>query len=903
MIFKRWFKPKWQHADAAIRQQALDALHPNEVEHKNILHELAFNDGAEAVRKAALHRLNDFALWWQASKQDPAERLKLYAEQQLINQLLAGQVSTTLKQKFIEQCNRSSVLEQLAIKETDHELRLALLQRLQRNDLVLQTLAEPDFPDTAKRVLLADITDAKLLEKLSKQLSEPLANEIQQRLTELAELQLKPLRLRKEVTLLLAKLNALRERTELTDIPDLQQALEQQWQALFDDLACLPTEEAQGFKNKYQQISSRLTQWLEPKLAVLAEAKQQAELVAKQQAVVNQLTESIARLTQQVAAQLQQGGTEHQLLINAIEALRAEVAAATLNQVQSTSLLSELTTLQQQCEQLPLIAATLATLGSSLTEFSAKPLPDHSEQLDAAEQQLALFLSEWRSKSKALIIPLPHELKQGMQQVKQQWQNAIEQLKAQQQKGTRQFRSKCAEFKRLHAAGRFKVLFGLFKGISDDYTQLSVVAQAQLEKEFAEISSLHADLASLQYYLATPRKQALLSEIQSLAKLEVSDAKTRADQVKQARANWNALGKADPAEEEQLNQAFDIACEAAFEPCRQLFAKLDAERAAHLAERQQLLTELSSLSQADIEVKTLEQRYRQLTQRWRGAGAVNRRDYQSLQQQFQELSKQIREKINAEQQVHELAKQALIAEAEGALTLTDPAQTAAILKELQQRWKTIGFAGRQQDQALWMAFRAVCDNFFAQRNEEYKLQQEADQQALQQSTQQLAELAEQVAQADSVQELHALQLQCRQFSLPDVAEARQQLHQLKLQIEARLESLQQLQQREDLQALFAALANGELKPEQFPAAYRDALSIKTPALSRPELTVALELLSGKDSGQSSASEKQRVQLALLTLKHNAGQQLTPEQLLQQWLAHGAVAEQEQPLLKRVAALF
>ncbi|CAM5223189.1 hypothetical protein ALON55S_01433 [Alishewanella longhuensis] len=167
----------------------------------------------------------------------------------------------------------------------------------------------------------------------------------------------------------------------------------------------------------------------------------------------------------------------------------------------------------------------------------------------------------------------------------------------------------------------------------------------------------------------------------------------------------------------------------------------------------------------------------------------------------------------------------------------------------------------------------------------------------------LAQLAVQINQADTSAAVNALQGQLRQLNLPDSAAARQQYQQLTQQLEQRLYSLQQQQERTELQALFSALATGELKAEQWPAAYRDALAISTPALSRPELTLALELISGKDSGVSSSAEKQQVQLALLSLKHNAGQQLTLEQLLQQWLAHGAVAEQEQPLLKRVAALF
>lgn len=903
MIFKRWFKPKWQHADAAIRLHAIQTLQATESEHKKILHELAFNDGVEAVRKAALHQLNDFALWWQASKHDAAERLKQYAEQQLIGQLLEGEVEAALKQKFIAQCNRSTVLEQLALKERDPQLRFTLLQRLERADLVQQSLLDAAFPDHYKRQLLAQITDEKQLEKLTKQLNAELAAELTERLAALAEQKQKPLRLRKELTLLLAKLNALRERSQLAEVPALQQNLAEQWQQLTADLACLPADEAETFSTKYQQLTERLNNWLAPKLAELAAAKATADQQALQAANYQQLHQAMSALEQQLVVQMQQGGTEHALLETALQALNDELNSAELAPEQHAKLQAALARLQQQCQQLPQIAAALSALTQLAAEFQAQTLPQAAEQLVEAEQQLAAFIQAWRVQTKLLAIALPAELNSQLQQLKQQWQSAIDSLKKQQQKGARQLRSKCAEFKRLHVAGRYKVLFGLYKGISDDYAQLSDAAKAQLEKDYAEVTALHAELESLQHYIATPRKQALLAEMQQLTSEAVTDAKARAEQVKLARANWNSLGKADPTQDDALNQAFDSACEAAFEPCRQIFAKLDADRALHLQQRQQLLTELTALANAELEVKALEQAYRQLSQRWREAGAVNRRDYQALQQQYQQLSNTIRDKVAAAQQVQEAAKSALIVEAKAALALADGTQTASVLKELQQRWKTLGFAGRKQDQALWLEFRALCDTFFAKRNEEYKSQQQAEQQAWQNASSSLATLAEQVCQADTLQTVSALQTQLRQLVLPDVPEARQQYQQLSQQLEQQLQTIQQAQQRNDLQRLFSALAQGELKAEHWPAAYREALTIATPALSRPELTLALELISGKDSGQSSPAEKQQVQLALLSLKHNAGQQLTSEQLLQHWLAHGTVAEQEQPLLKRVAALF
>lgn len=907
MIFKRWFKPKWQHQDAAVRLQALESLDPQNTEHKNTLHELAFNDGAEAVRKAALHRLNDFSLWWQASKQDAAERLKLYAEQQLVQQLLTGKVDSALKHKFIEQCQRSSILEQLALQDNDATLRLSLLQRLGRQDLLMQSLLDATFPVACKAQLLSAIQDEKQLEKLSKQLPGELASQAEQQLQKLQQDKQRPVKLRKELTLLLAKLNALREWSQLADIPALQQQLAAEWQQLAADLPVLPDTEAAQYQEKYQQLQQKLDTWLSPKLAALA--AEQQRLAAQQQAAaqLKQLTTAIAALQQQISAQLANladfSAQQQGLLQQAHQELTQEVTSSTLSAEQQSGLQRELTTLAAQLQALPAAADTLQQLTTLLNDFAAQALPATAAECDQAAAQLQQFKQQWRQSVQQLGLPVPADLAAQQQQLQQRWKATLTELQQQQHKQLRQLRSKCAEFKRLHGAGRFKVLFGLYKGLLSDYQQLDSSAQQQAERDFNEITALYQELNDLQQYIATPRKHEMLAQMQQLAAEPVEDAKQRAEQVKLARANWNSLGKADPAADDNLNQAFDEACEAAFAPCRELFAKQDAERAAHLAQRQQILTELALLLHTEMPEKALEQSLRQLTQRWREAGAVKRQDYQALQQQYQQLNQQLRAKLTAAQQAQAAAKQALVAEAQSALSLPDQGQTATVLKELQQRWKQLGFAGKQQDQALWLEFRALCDGFFNQRQAEHQAQQAAQQQAWSTLQQQLRDIAKALADATELSTVQQLQQQLQQLTLPDLAEARAAREQLATELSSKAASLRQQKQKTELNQLFEALAAGQWRPELVPAGYRDALQGTTPPLSRRELTVALELLTGQGTTQVEPGEKQQVQLALLSMKHNGGQQVNAEQLLQHWLAHGPVAANEQPLLQRVAALF
>lgn len=156
-------------------------------------------------------------------------------------------------------------------------------------------------------------------------------------------------------------------------------------------------------------------------------------------------------------------------------------------------------------------------------------------------------------------------------------------------------RSKLAEFRRLYEAGRYKVLFGLFKGIQQSYAELSVAQQQQLAKDYQAAEQQLQQLNELQNYIATPRKQELVAQMQALAVATDVAAPERAEQVKLARATWQTLGRADEALEADLNQAFNLACEQAFAPCRDYFAAQDEQRKQNALIKQQILADLTAL--------------------------------------------------------------------------------------------------------------------------------------------------------------------------------------------------------------------------------------------------------------------------------------------------------------------
>ena len=902
MIFKRFFKPKWQHADAAVRQLAIADLNQNDQEHKSVLHELAFNDGAEAVRKAALLKLNDFALWWQASKHDSAERLQQLAEQTLISQLLQNKVEPKLKQQFIAQCNRSSILEQLAQTETDAGIKFGLLQRLNKAELNQKALQDPVLQLAQKRELLAQINDEKTLEKLAKQLDGELQTDVVQKLQHCHEQKQKPLLLRKQLTLLLAKLNAVRERVTLSDIPQQLGEYQTHWQELTPELACLG-EEAAEYQAKYDKIVQQLQHWLAPRLAELESIQAEQAKNAAQAQQQHALQQELVTLEQQLQQTLLNTDINAaQQLEQQLQELSAKLADADV--ANRASLAKGISQLQQRLAQLPLLAEQLAQLTRIVADWAALTAPTTAEQYQQHTTQLTLWQQEWRRLTKAMVIAVPASLLEAKTALSQQWQDLAKSFDAESEKIQRQCRSKLAQYRRLYNAGKYKVLFGLFKGIEEDYQQLTEQQRAQLSKDYEFARDKMTELADWQEYIATPRKQQLLTQMQQLsAEVPDNQIRQRADEVKQARAQWNSLGKADATMEAQLNNAFDVACEHAFAPCRVYFAALDAQRAEHVKQREQLIQQAVLLQQQNLDVKTLDNQLNQLKQAWQQAGAVDKQQFSVLNDAFTQALTPLREGLlSAQQQVVD-AKQQLIAKAQSAISLSEANVTAKILKECQQQWKTLGQAARKQDQSLWLEFRAVCDGFFNARAEQAQQQQLAEQAELQQFDATLSELKTAIQQASSGAELSALQQQVEGLQ-PQNGAAQQVVRQLRDTLAQKLISWQQQQQQRDVVEMFNLLANPALTAEQLPAKYRDSFAQgQEQQLTRAQLTLALEIICDVASPKEMQVARQQVQLLLLSDKHNQGNVLDKHTLFKRWLQFGAVVEAELPLLARVKALF
>jgi len=274
----------------------------------------------------------------------------------------------------------------------------------------------------------------------------------------------------------------------------------------------------------------------------------------------------------------------------------------------------------------------------------------------------------------------------------------------------------------------------LFKGVNQAITLLSAQQQQQLQRDFDNVSKKMAEVSDWEHYIATPRKQELLVEINALITTPLDDPNAQADKVKQYRKTWNSLGHAEETVDKELNDQFNLACEQAFAPCRLFYAEQEKSRALHLVTRNQIVEDAEKLAEkikptdlenSSIDFKELDGKLNKLQQRWQQSGEVDRQQYQKLFRLFKNTIQPIRKAIKDFYDANAAEKQALIDKAEQQLVIEDIYQAIEAVKKLQQKWRDIGFAGSHQESKLWQKFRAINDQVFAKR-EQVKSQQQAE---------------------------------------------------------------------------------------------------------------------------------------------------------------------------------
>ncbi|MFC3115158.1 DUF349 domain-containing protein [Cellvibrio fontiphilus] len=707
-------------------------------------------------------------------------------------------------------------------------------------------------------------------------------------------------------------------------------ALENEWQSLGQVSAAIQT--------RYQSALSACENKMAARAQAIADEEEKIALDAQALQLAQEALQNLKAMAQDIYR-----ATHIDELVNAnyevkIQELGNAVRLAANRQLPLEKLTKEF---EQRKQQTLNLIDQIKTSGTAQQIAGMLQQAEDSETLKAAQHKLQQFAKTARD--------LGEELPEALQEAKAK----LDAIWAERKQAEQAVKNSLREFGELARKGLWAAEQGFVrkaraiqKELEEKRAELTTAAQEIPKGIQAKLEDFEAQLAKLgdwHEFAVTPKKEALISQMQALAASDLNP-EARATKIHELQDSWKEVSKGAQQQDDDLWQQFQQASAVAYAPCKEFFEAQSAAREANLNKRRGLVSQLNQyLSGYDFTNavwKDVEQTLKTARSEWQTYWPVPRKAGNDLQKEFESLMEQLFSKITQEYENNKAAKQQLIEQAESLLAASDALEStelrnaAETAKQLQAEWKTIGKSWHKEDQQLWQEFRKHCDAIFARRSQAFENAKAARDAIAQKAEELIAQLhtiaarsAEEIKAAkidiEAIQaDFSALELpkeaikslqqkfsaamtaiatkrdsaraQAEQQSWQDLFTALDALREYELAVIAQKPATELAKQKSALETLIAntqrwpsgclSLVQQRLaKAESVGAAEQTA---NTQALRT--LTIRAEILAGKESP---ASDKQtRMEYQVQQMQQGFGQRDTHfEPLMSEWILLSAVA--------------
>ncbi|MDF1629545.1 MAG: DUF349 domain-containing protein [Alcanivoracaceae bacterium] len=806
-MFSRFFKPRWQHTDAKVREQAISMLDPDSESDRSILATLARGDSSSAVRAAASARLIDLTVLDHVVRNDREQSVRDSANQQ-IQALLAGTAKPGLtdaqRLQIIGSTDNQALLAAIAHTAKDSASRLAAANRIDDQSLLIHLALQG--ADAELRISVAGrLQNPEHLRSLTRDGRD-------KKVIQLAREKLKSYQQQQHEHQQHAQRGA-----------ELVELLLSHSKRPYDNLYAARLQQLQ---NSWQEISDHLDEPGKAHGAALIQLCQQHIDEWQQQQEKQQATDNAQQELKAAINTLQ----------DSLQALHEDTEWPASN-----SLTAILASQQRRWQEANGVSSADAAQEQQYLELVARweSLIDHWRQFDQQSPE-----STWPEN-----IPVPPELRK----------KPVEQEQPTDPQPTTSARGKKPgnEVDRtlgvLHNALRqrqLKFANRLWHKLEQLQDSISAGQQARMEKlkpQLDELRDWHA-------FAAEPKKLQLCEQMEQLANIEMA-AQEKADSIQILQEQWRELMSADQQSDQALWDRFRAAADIAWEPCREHFAEQDRERAANLAKRvalcDQLEQYLATLNPENVsDWSAVAEIRRTAPQEWKSYHPVRFTDIREVSKRFSDLLKRFDDQLDSIASTHITELEKLIEEGKSLAESDDSRQSAEHFKNLQKRWQNVGWVPLNSQRKLYKRFRTLADQVFARREEQFQAQRQqasseaetlrCELQALQQALSQASDDNAMKLLGDMVERINTLPCPKREEKLQQ-------------QREALIGEARQRRQRWPQWQRWSAL---KTSIENAPAADDDIV--------QQELAVAMEVIAGLESPEHAREQRMQWQLQQLS---------------------------------------
>ncbi len=906
-FLKNLFTPKWQHSDAKVRLASINAQSDVQT-----LKTLASKDLDLEVRLKALSYLQDSSDLNELLA-DKSPKIKQAAIKQFLFINLGSHELTEQTQK-IAQINDSQLLLTIATMADNKELAQTALSNIDDEQQLFNFISQSPSAK-ARQLAMEKIQQADLLKAIEQQFKNKDKTLTRIAKNKLAELQAAQEQLQKslshtknllEQALMLAKASF--KPTYLAELTHLKQA----WQKAQHD-----EQQQTQFTQAIQQCDEILNQNREIQAALVE--KQQNDQQAQ-----NQQKQTLDQLQQLFDACKSGAIGEDGALIEELTTIQAAwTKAAQLHKAGNA--------IQKEYDAL---ITPLLKLNNSL--LLLKDQKTENEKVAEEFQPLMKQLKSSLSQIKAINWPQEfpegkqlHQIESHIKQIK----DAIETHKKNEKQTLSTISSTLDTLEKNIKEGHIKNAKQQQAKVRKLLRQIPTQNDKSFNNRFVSLTEQLDELKDWQGFATAPKMEQLCSDMENLIDSQI-EASELSKNIHNLQDQWKFLGGLpDKHQHQALWVRFKTAADIAYEPCKQYYQNLtkikqyNKEQKEEICKQIEMFYEQNDWKNADW--KTVQSLMNQVNIEYKKYSPVENSAHKTLQNRFHQASKLIQDKISHYYQENAEQKQLLVDKAKELYTQEDLQSAIEACKNLQQKWKGIASAGRQEH-GLWKTFREQCDALFNRRSEQNEAHK---QQVINEKNQAklLMEKASALASTNDTESLIALQtlkISLSELELPHGYHEQkvQELNKIEEQIKQnQLQLAQQTKQALWVTAIEISekMAQWELNPEedkegletqlqqtQLPKGvlevFQKRLSDTQDHKEEDYLNLCLELEISLEVESPAADQAARMAMQVKRLQQNMGKkQPSPQQQLQDlklnWFALRATGSQYSKYSSRFSA--
>ena len=227
------------------------------------------------------------------------------------------------------------------------------------------------------------------------------------------------------------------------------------------------------------------------------------------------------------------------------------------------------------------------------------------------------------------------------------------------------------------------------------------------------------------------RKENILEQMKTMAEAETADVMDNLKKMKELQAEWKTIGAVPAPKAQEVWKKYQQYQEQFYDLVKINIELRDLDFKKNL-EMKTLLCEAAEKLKENKNVVEASRALQQLHDEWAEIGPVARELREDLWNRFKEASSAINKKHQAyfdelhAKEAENLEKKQAIIDKIRAIDCSNFKsnkqwdKAVATIQELQKEWRTIGFAPKKQNQAIYDEYRKVCEEFFKAKSAFYK---------------------------------------------------------------------------------------------------------------------------------------------------------------------------------------